>query len=232
MVYAKEKRLKAKKSQTKGGERTSALAYKPYTLEEVGVDSGSANSAAKVSSGKVRFFSMMPVRLVRRPLAKFLVIINIKLEIVNCRTHFDYRLCAMNCAKNDFSVDKRCIDCTKTENKEDGECVKQVKRDFCDKAAGDDKYVFDENHNCCDYIFKDCYKVKNDKLLTGCCNLDKYKKEPQCNCQYILDNQKIFPEAKVRKCCADLEKETGVPDKRCNELCTSDDEKCCAKAFL
>lgn len=100
----------------KGGVRTSAIPYKPYTLEEVGVDSASANSAAKVSTGKVRFFSIMPVRLVRRPLARFIVIINIKLEIVNCRTNFDYRLCAMNCAKNDFSVDKRCIDCTKTEN--------------------------------------------------------------------------------------------------------------------
>lgn len=106
------------------GVRVQAIPMVALTAEEVGVDASAASTGAKVSTGKVRFFSMMPVRLVRRPQARYLVILNIKLEIVNCATNFDYRLCYMNCAKIDSTIDKRCVDCTKTENKEDHECVK------------------------------------------------------------------------------------------------------------
>lgn len=95
-----------------------------------------------LTTGKVRFFSLVPVRLVRRPMAKFLVLLNIRLEIVDCTTNFDPRLCAMNCAKVGFEIDKRCMDCTDEKNKAEAYCIKQEKKKVCEKANTDINYVF------------------------------------------------------------------------------------------
>lgn len=74
--------------------RARALPLEPLTLEQVGVDPSASLKGLRLSVGAVRFFALMPVRLARRPQAKYLVLINIRLQIVDCSTQFDPRLCA------------------------------------------------------------------------------------------------------------------------------------------
>lgn len=59
--------------------RRKAVPLSPMSLSEVGVIAGTSLNGLKLSTGKVRYFSLMPVRLVRRPMAKYIILINIRL---------------------------------------------------------------------------------------------------------------------------------------------------------
>ncbi len=84
-VYAKAQRLRKEDKKDEKVEvkvpmsRAKAFPLVPYTLEQVGVNVGASLEGKRLTKGSVRFFSLVPMRLARRPMAKFLVLINIRL---------------------------------------------------------------------------------------------------------------------------------------------------------